>query len=60
MGTIGRTTKHSAQEVTVGAGHHANAPETPHNLYNGYIDDVRIYNRPLSQMEARALYFLRE
>jgi hypothetical protein len=60
VGTIGRTTRHSEQEVTMGAGHRANVPQIPNNLYDGDLDDLRIYNRPLSQPEAQALYFLRE
>lgn len=60
VGTIGRTTTHSAQQMTVGGGHRANRPQEPNNLYNGNIDDVRIYNRPLTQAEVQALYFLKE
>lgn len=60
VGAIGRTTMHSAQQITVGGGHRANMPQEPNNLYNGNIDDVRIYSRPLTQAEVQALYFLKE
>ncbi len=53
-GSPGTGTLNTAQTLTIGAGF--NFPNTPNNYYNGYIDDIRIYNRPLTLREIRTLY----
>ncbi len=46
----------SNQEITIGAGHAGGNPNTPVNQYNGYVDEVRIYDRILSPSEITFLY----
>jgi hypothetical protein len=56
VGTLGPTTTNTTQELTIGSGHVGGAPQTPNNLYNGYLDDIRIYNRALTFAEQHDLY----
>jgi hypothetical protein len=55
VGIFGVTTQKSDQEITVGATHHAGLPFSADNFYLGTIDDIRIYNRALSQAEIQGL-----
>lgn len=56
QGTLSTTTTNSAQNLTIGASHAANQPDSPGNFYDGNIDDIRIYNRALSADEITTLY----
>ncbi|HTR81891.1 MAG TPA: LamG-like jellyroll fold domain-containing protein [Bacteroidota bacterium] len=54
VGTPGTGTLNTAQPLTIGAG--LNLPNSPNNFYNGYIDDIRIYNRVVTANEIDSLY----
>jgi hypothetical protein len=54
IGSPGTGTLNTTQPLTIGAGF--NLPNNPNNYYNGYLDDIRIYNRPLTLKEIQALY----
>lgn len=54
-GTMGTTCQNSSQEITIGSAHAAGNPGTPNNLYNGSVDDIRIYNRVLTSQEIDSL-----
>jgi hypothetical protein len=56
VGTFGTSTTNTAQELTIGSGHRANAPQSPNNCYDGDIDEIRIYNRALLPAEQLQLY----
>ena len=56
VGTFGTSTTNTTQELTVGSGHSANAPQSPNNCYDGDVDEIRIYNRALSPSEQLQLY----
>ena len=56
VGAVGVTTVNSQQHLAIGATHYANTPQSPEDFFNGFIDDIRIYDRPLSQAEVQALY----
>ena len=56
LGTLGTSTTNSLQQLTIGASHNANAPQTANNFYNGTIDEISIYNRVLSNADIQALY----
>jgi hypothetical protein len=51
IGVLGTRTEATDQEITLGAGHHADRPDSPNNNYCGAIDDIRIYDRVLSMTE---------
>jgi hypothetical protein len=55
VGRFGVTTETSDQEVTIGGTHEPGNPLAPANFYRGTIDDIRIYDRALSQGEIEAL-----
>ena len=55
-GKIGTTTEDTDQEITVGGTHHAGDPHSAGNFYQGMIDDIRIYDKALSQAEIQALW----
>jgi hypothetical protein len=46
----------TTQNICIGASHEPENPNQLNNFYNGIIDDIRIYNKPLTQEEIRALY----
>jgi len=48
----------STQSLLLGAAHYYNGQISPYSYYKGYIDDIRIYNRPLSEAEINDLYSL--
>ena len=54
-GTLQTSTEPSDQEITLGATHWPHNPLAPANLYEGSIDDIRIYNAALSRNEVQAL-----
>jgi hypothetical protein len=56
MGTLGTNTMNTTQNICIGASHEPENPNQLNNFYNGIIDDIRIYNKPLTQEEIRALY----
>ena len=56
-GELGTNTPNSQQQLTIGAGHSGGHPLTPVNCYDGSIDDIRIYNRVLSESEIQAMYY---
>lgn len=56
IGYLGTSTQNTSQELTIGAGHALNFPTIPNNAYNGAVDDIRIYNRVLSDQDIQALY----
>lgn len=58
VGTLGTTTTNSLQNLSIGASHLADAPQAPANFYDGDIDDIRIYRRPLTMTEVQVLYNL--
>jgi 6-phosphogluconolactonase (cycloisomerase 2 family) len=53
-GTLGTSTKNTSLHMYVGGQTHYS--QTPQNLYNGSLDDIRIYNRILSIEEINTLY----
>lgn len=55
-GTIDKFCTNSAQEITIGATHRAGLPNTPASPYNGAVDDIRVYNRILTNAEISELY----
>lgn len=55
-GPGGTTLNNTAQEVTVG-GTYDPANQNPVNIYNGIVDDIRIYNRALTIAEVNTLYY---
>ncbi|MGA9405977.1 MAG: LamG-like jellyroll fold domain-containing protein [Bacteroidota bacterium] len=56
VGTLGTTTENSTQNLTIGASHYANNPNSFHDFYNGNIDDIRIYNGALDSAAVQSLY----
>jgi gliding motility-associated-like protein len=58
VGSIPTTTTNTNQEVTIGACHTYNNTAGIGNPYNGVVDDVRIYNRALTNIEINQLYSL--
>lgn len=55
-GTFGSNCVNTNQEITIGAGHAANSPNTPNNHFIGDIDDIRIFNRVLTLSEINSIY----
>ena len=56
VGTIGTAPVNSSQHLTIGSGHPAGMPNTPNNLYNGTLAEIRIYNRALTPAQILFLY----
>ncbi len=56
VGTIGTTTVNTGQQFTFGASHARNNPLSLANFYDGTLDDIRIYNKVLSDQEIQFLY----
>ncbi len=56
-GTLGTKTANTNQEITVASGHNQNSPGTPNNLYDGHVDEIRIFSKPLTLDQA---YILRK
>jgi hypothetical protein len=52
-GTLGTSTKNTSISLIIGGQNHYPLPQ---NLFDGFIDDIRIYNRPLTIAEIDALY----
>jgi hypothetical protein len=52
-GTLGTSTKNTSISLIIGGQNHYPSPQ---NLFDGFIDDIRIYNRPLTQAEIDILY----
>ncbi|MFA6516678.1 MAG: LamG-like jellyroll fold domain-containing protein [Bacteroidia bacterium] len=55
-GTIDKFCANTAQEITIGATHQAGLTNTPTLPYNGAVDEIRIYNRILTNAEISELY----
>ncbi len=56
VGVIGTTTVNSRQPLLIGGDYSVNTPRNPTGFFNGALDDIRIYNRPLTGAEIMALY----
>ena len=56
VGTLGTHTTASQQNVTVGASHPGGNPLISENMYDGDIDDIRIYSGVISDSAIQALY----
>jgi outer membrane protein assembly factor BamB len=56
LGTLGTTTQNTTQNVCIGASHEFGNPQDLHSFYNGTVDDIRIYAKPLTQVEIDSLY----
>ncbi|HTY36272.1 MAG TPA: LamG-like jellyroll fold domain-containing protein [Bacteroidota bacterium] len=54
-GILGTSTEPSDQEITLGATHWPHNPLSPANLYEGSIDDIRIFDRALTRDDVMAL-----
>lgn len=54
VGIAGTTTVSSEEHLSMGAS--IGVGQIPSDFYNGELDDIRIYNRPLSVAEIQALY----
>lgn len=54
VGPPGTTTVSSEERLSIGANYGGN--QNPSNFYKGKLDDIRIYNRPLSISEIQELY----
>jgi Concanavalin A-like lectin/glucanases superfamily/Secretion system C-terminal sorting domain/PQQ-like domain/PKD domain len=52
-GTLGTSTENTSLHLYIGG---QNYFSTLQSLYNGLVDDIRIYSRPLTQTEVNALY----
>jgi trimeric autotransporter adhesin len=54
-GTLGTSTKNTSLHMYIGGqAHYSNI--SPRNLYNGVLDDIRIYSKALTQEEIDLLY----
>lgn len=58
VGTLGSSTSNCRQQLTIGATHDANNPQSFSSFYDGDIDEIRVYSRALTVAEIQALYFL--
>lgn len=56
QGTMGTTTTNSRQYITIGATHDQGNPLSHASFFDGSIDDIRIYNRPLTAAEIDTLF----
>jgi hypothetical protein len=58
IGTLGASTMNTHHQVTIGASYTGNDNQLRSSFYDGIIDDIRIYNRPLTVAEIDSLYHI--
>jgi hypothetical protein len=56
LGTLGTTTQNTTQNVCIGASHEFGNSLALHSFYDGIIDDIRIFAKPLTEIEIDSLY----